>query len=262
MPLPKANLSAKEKARNKRAIPPKKERQRMRSSKPRRRLAKQAAGERRLTPKNLTGGLLKILNSLEKHSQQIWLIKDDSPLIVGRTGKKRGSMALRLGAFIEPKTGEAIPIIGKVVFTVPLEEEGKLFVGGPMAFSRHAENARIIRSMGIPTYKFMKHINIGKRSQIDSIFMEDLTKNGRLKVIDLIDCNSRQVSNMGEIRKDADEFIQRLLNKKLILIGKKSHAKNPDMRNEMERAFFVIIDPKTREGKVFAGDLDHFVLLG
>jgi len=243
----------------------KKERRRIKSAIPRRRVAKEAFRKRLFNEKNIVAKTTTIFDSFEPRDkneprQRQFLISRKSPLIVGRSGKKGGDLTLRVGNFYDPKTKIEVPIVAKVEsYKFDDSYPDKYVVASGRSFLRDVEGLRKIATLGIPTVKFAKSINIesAKISRMQVFIIEDLSAGGRYKVEELPGFDFSGVSNATKLKVQANQYVSKILAQNPQPVGDKAHRKNPDLREEVEHCFFVVIDPKTKSGRLVAGDADH-----
>ena len=86
--------------------------------------------------------------------------------------------------------------------------------------------------------------------------VEDLTEGGKKEVRELFGIDPQIISNPTELKKEFEEYA-RILEREFKISASGAHDGAKSLREEVERSFFVVIDPKTRKGKLVFGDGDQ-----
>ncbi|MEK6972879.1 MAG: hypothetical protein AABW72_02460 [archaeon] len=254
------------------------ERHRIKSSRPRRRIAKEAAKRRALTDANIRRTFVGIF----PHDRE-YILKSDSRII----GAGKGRLTISLGTLVDPKTGKSGCFAFKVcrmpdnfveahkrhVIFGETHRYKSLFMPdfkSAESFDNHyflelaalydfkVEHARFrrIASLRIPTV-FSKLVPIDPAQANGILLVEDLSGGGRNKVEEFHKFNHAKVSNALELMTQFEKYYQKLLKAGIKISSEARHGEHSSLREETERSFFVVIDPKTRKGKLVAGDADQ-----
>lgn len=267
-------------------VPSREERHRMKSARPRRRLAKEAAKKRMLSDRNARRRFFEILPNPTDFNRN-HIAKSDARIL----GAGKGKLTVSLGTFVDPKTGKSVHYAFKIyrMDDVMVEEHKNFMLGGPQPFCRtrlplvkdaaffdghyfigpygfpelQVEERRLrkIASLGIPT-TFAKAIVTDTgggipRSSVGFLLVEDLSQGGRFQVKEFHGFDFSQVSNGNELRKLFEDYHVRLVKARVRISDESRHWEDSSLRDEVEKTFFVVIDPKTRKGKLVAGDADQ-----
>lgn len=260
---------------------PKKERHKIKSSRPRRRIAKEAARRTRAEVSIPEKGIRARIKEIYPDLAKGYFSKLDHRTL----GLGLGRIVLVLGSFKDPKTKARIRLIVKTYklpnvmvnlhklaitknVKSPIPEllrygksleffDGNIFLkGGRFGFLENEE--RIIRrmaSLGIPTVRFAKAIRLGEN--MDCIVVEDLSKGNRFKVMEFQGFDSTQIRNWQSLQKQFGRHYSTLIKAGIKMSRLGSHGKNATLGGEIEKCFFVVVDPKTKIGRLVVGDADH-----
>lgn len=98
---------------------------------------------------------------------------------------------------------------------------------------------------------------IDKYTKIIIPFYEDLSANGRFEVKEAYQFDYSTVRNNEQLKKLLEIYIQRLIKAGIKINDYGRHGPKTTIREEIERAFFVVIDPKTNLGKLVLGDANQ-----
>ncbi len=240
------------------------------------------------TPENIRARFLKLFPNISYGIiSRISKILISGPRILG-VGKKRATFGL--GSFINPETGEEIhlacklELVDNTKLSYNIEEKkrsGKIKynwlpsnpkeINDDYYFYRvrdadrfRADNAKLerIRNMGIPAAKTFGVVDRSLDSERlkygpDYIqIVEDLSQGDRFFVKEFFGMNSRVVNNSSELHELFEEYFAKI-SSKFRIHDSASHGGATSLREEIERCFFVVIDPETRIGKLVCGDVDQ-----
>lgn len=86
---------------------------------------------------------------------------------------------------------------------------------------------------------------------------EDLTQGGKYQVNEFQGFNFSTVKNGQELRQDFEKYYQRLIKAKVRISDDAKHSLTSTLSDEIEKSFFVVVDPVTNTGRLVLGDADQ-----
>ncbi|MDD4983862.1 MAG: hypothetical protein PHH82_03440 [Candidatus ainarchaeum sp.] len=114
----------------------------------------------------------------------------------------------------------------------------------------------LVRDLGIPVIEHPSVILLNPETREHIMVVEDLTEGGKKEVRELFGIGPRTISNPAELKMEFEKYLA-ILQRETKISWSGAHAGAKDLREEIERSFFVVIDPETRVGKLVFGDGDQ-----
>ena len=242
---------------------------------------------KRMSEKNIIARINKLFPGMGGKDPYWNFVRKGHSKLAG-VGTKR--LVFRMGAFLDPKTGETAHLIlkvyrfsdaemlkakkralrkGEAIDSVKDRYENQFSIE-PRGHRLNEEIDTFERaaSLGVPV---PSHIALVRVKGFKVLTMEDLSQRGRFEVAEFHNFDFNRVSNGNEIRVQFEDYFQRLKGAGVkvnrlgqhIRTGKRRGAPAEELtgetavREETERSFFVVINPKTRKGEIVLGDADQ-----
>lgn len=263
-------------------IPSKKERQRIKSANPR--VGRRVTRKRILNDRAIRERFLEIFPLSESPAGSVVYpaISKGDPRIRG-VGKER--LVVHLGVFVGPK-GKKVHLLGKVFrtrdegidtlreflakgelldpFEVFLRDKPAEFLDENYAIIHRTYNSpyyerntlRRIASLRIPTV-FSKVVKTDPKSSDVFLIVEDLSQGGRFQVRDFHGIRPAEISNHADLEAKFQDYKHRMEKAGVRISIGHEHAGIENLEGEIRKTFFVVIDPKTKKGRLVAGDADQ-----
>lgn len=117
------------------------------------------------------------------------------------------------------------------------------------------ENFKVMRKLGIPTIEFGELIKTNPEPVMETAVLpvEDLSEGGVKIVRDFFAIDRRSLLNYAELRGQFKTYRDRLLEAGTELSKLAKESADTSLHEELAKCFFVVIDRKTKEGKLVVG---------
>ncbi|MEK6972762.1 MAG: hypothetical protein AABW72_01855 [archaeon] len=164
---------------------------------------------------------------------------------------------------LEGKMNLGIIGVGELPDNVPAAIRKRYFDENYFVSHRHGtiwlhlenENFKILRNMGIPTIESYKLVKTNPEQVMTCAVLpvEDLSEGGTKQVLDYYATRRKNIPNYEELRKQFKEYRDKILKAKAELSNLAKESATPNLCAEIAKCFFVVIDPKTGNGRLVAG---------
>jgi hypothetical protein len=261
----------------------KKERHKIKSATPRRRIAVQNASinSRIFNEANAVDLIKKIFTQAKTHRAgkkkvAVAFNAGNIPKLKNRTEKKSVYRSVvSLGSLINPKTNTPIPLIFKTdIYSLKPFKKMILIERNPSDYTpsylqkvliKEKQRFEILKKLGIPVLSFSIPITVklGKNKYVAGAIQKDLTQKGKFKVIEAVNLANTGIQNKTQLIQELNNYVKKIREHGCLVadLHKPKNIRPEEKINyEIQKCFLTIVNPKTNKGQLILADAEHIKL--